>query len=65
MDLVYAYNLNTNRPGIYMPERVFWVLFKIFGRPAHWDFIGGKPHQGHRQFADSDRVFYQSGNYRA
>lgn len=65
MNIVYAYNLRTNRPGIYMPERVFWLLAKAFRNPQHWDFIGGKPHQGHRRYADSDRVFYQPGNYHA
>jgi hypothetical protein len=62
MDLVYAFNLKTNKPGIYMPERLFWLLLK--GR-AHWDFQGGKSHLSHRQRADSDRGFYQSGNYHA
>lgn len=63
--MVYAYNLNTNRPGIYMPERVWYLLFKIFSRPAHWDFYGGDSRMSYRARADSDRVFWQTGNYTA
>ncbi len=65
MNIVYAFNLRTNRPGIYMPERVWHLLNKAFGRPDHWDFIGGRPSKTRRAFADSERGFYQSGNYYA
>jgi hypothetical protein len=61
MDLVYAYNLNTNRPGLYMPERTFWVLFKIFGRPEHWDFVGGVREA--RKWARIERDFWPSGRH--
>lgn len=43
MNRVYAFNLDTDHPGIYMTERIWCLLYRLFGRPDHWSWesVGG------------------------
>lgn len=61
MEFVYAYNMDTNRRGIWMTERMWGRLYVLFNRPVHWNFQGYAKHGvSTRERVASERTFWQA-----